>query len=90
MVTNNIQMMNFIFLITLMLFVGFLNAINLKDDIHVVCKSSEDGLPVYVPHPYECNKYFECVGIDGVLMTCPEKLGVAHFLYETSADYWIM
>ena len=82
--------MNFIFLITLILFVGFLNARNLKDDIHVVCKPSEDGLPVYVPHPYQCNKYFECVGIDGVLMTCPENLGVAHFLYETSADYWIM
>ena len=44
------------------------------DNIHVVCKPSEDGLPVYVPHPYECNKYFECVGIDGVLMTCPENL----------------
>merc|ERR1712156_147134 len=41
---------------------------------HVVCKPSEDGLAVFVPHPYECNKYFECDGNLGIAMTCPEGL----------------
>ena len=46
------------------------------DPVHVVCKPSEDGLPVFIPHPYECNKYFECQPNDpvAVAMTCPAGL----------------
>ena len=44
------------------------------DNIHVVCKPSEDGLPVFIPHPYKCNKYFECQGTVGVAMICPDTL----------------
>ncbi len=51
-------------------------ASNINDDnvIDVVCPPSEEGESVYVPHPYECNKYFECVGGNGVLMKCPDGL----------------
>ena len=31
-----------------------------NDVINAICEPSEDGLPVFIPHPYECNKYFEC------------------------------
>ena len=44
------------------------------DPVHVVCKPSEDGLPVFIPHPYECNKYFECQDYIAIAMTCPDGL----------------
>ena len=40
----------------------------------VVCPESEDGYAVFVPHPYDCSLYYECVGITPVLMTCPGDL----------------
>ena len=43
-------------------------------DIHVVCKESEDGFVVFVPHPYECQKYFMCMGTVGIAMECPANL----------------
>lgn len=45
-----------------------------EDPINVVCKPSEDGLVVFVPHPYECNKYFMCQGLTGIAMQCPGNL----------------
>merc|ERR1711902_117737 len=40
----------------------------------VVCPESEDGYAVFAPHPYDCNLYYECVGITPVLMSCPGDL----------------
>ena len=44
------------------------------DPIHVVCSPSEEGLVVFVPHPYECQKFFMCQGMTGILMQCPAGL----------------
>lgn len=44
------------------------------DPIHVVCKPSEDGFVVFVPHPYECSKFFMCQGFEGIAMSCPDGL----------------
>merc|ERR1712018_35391 len=46
----------------------------LADPISVVCSPSEDGLVVFVPHPYECSKFFMCQGLQGVAMFCPGGL----------------
>ena len=40
----------------------------------VVCHISEDGYAVFVPHPYDCSLYYECVGLTPVLMSCPAGL----------------
>ena len=40
----------------------------------VVCDESEDGYAVFVPHPYDCGLYYECVGLTPVLMSCPAGL----------------
>merc|ERR1711997_600491 len=45
-----------------------------QDPINVVCNPSEDGYVVFVPHPYECNKYFMCQGTMGYVMSCPGDL----------------
>ena len=45
-----------------------------QDPINVVCNPSEDGYVVFVPHPYECNKYFMCQGMTGITMQCPADL----------------
>merc|ERR1712110_367384 len=43
-------------------------------DFDVVCHESEDGYAVFVPHPYDCSLYYECVGLTPVLMSCPADL----------------
>jgi len=43
-------------------------------DFGVICPESEDGYAVYVPHPTECNLYYECVGLTPVLLSCPGDL----------------
>merc|ERR1711963_292471 len=35
----------------------------------VVCPESENGYSVYVPHPTECNLYYQCVGNNPTLMS---------------------
>ena len=40
----------------------------------ISCPPSEDGLPVYIPHPYDCNKYFQCVFDIAIEMSCPPYL----------------
>merc|ERR1719510_1564070 len=43
-------------------------------DFDVVCHESEDGYAVFVPHPYDCSLYYECVDLTPVLMSCPAGL----------------
>merc|ERR1712004_525068 len=40
----------------------------------VVCRESQDGYAVFVPHPYDCSLYYECVDLSPVLMSCPVGL----------------
>jgi len=40
----------------------------------VICPESEDGYSVYVPHPTDCSLYFQCVGNNPTLMSCPDGL----------------
>ena len=40
----------------------------------VVCPESEDGYSVYVPHPTDCSLYYQCVGKNPSLMSCPDGL----------------
>merc|ERR1712110_215968 len=40
----------------------------------VVCHESQDGYAVFVPHPYDCSLYYECVNLTPVLMSCPAGL----------------
>jgi hypothetical protein len=47
---------------------------NDEDGIHVVCSPSQDGFVVFVPHPYDCAKFFMCHGMTGVAMDCPGSL----------------
>ncbi len=44
------------------------------DDIHVTCNPSEDGLVVFVPHPYNCSLFFMCQGTVGIRQSCPAGL----------------
>lgn len=44
------------------------------EEIHVVCDPSTDGFAVFVPHPYECEKFFLCQGPIGIEMHCPAGL----------------
>merc|ERR1711963_788625 len=43
-------------------------------DFDAVCHESQDGYAVFVPHPYDCSLYYECVGLTPVLMSCPSGL----------------
>merc|ERR1712029_705160 len=43
-------------------------------DFDVVCYESPDGLAVYVPHPTQCNLYYQCVGLTPFLLHCPDEL----------------
>merc|ERR1711915_813754 len=43
-------------------------------DFDVVCHESEDGYAVYVPHPTQCNLYYQCVGLTPILLHCPGEL----------------
>ena len=62
----------FIFLIKFLIVLAS-NKNDNSEIIYVLCEEGEVG--VYVPHPYECNKYFECVGSPtGILMKCPDGL----------------
>jgi len=43
-------------------------------DFDVVCHESQDGYAVYVPHPTQCNLYYQCVGLTPILLHCPGEL----------------
>ena len=45
-----------------------------RDAGDVVCSESEDGMSVFVPHPTDCGLYYQCVGNNPVLMSCPDGL----------------
>jgi len=65
--TNNL-------LTTLAIFAITLSKTFAEDPINVICHASEDGDVIFVPHPYECNKYFMCQGTTGIAMQCPGNL----------------
>ena len=45
------------------------------EPIHVVCQPSDiNGQVYFVPHPYNCQKFFMCQGYIGILMNCPANL----------------
>ena len=44
------------------------------DSFHIVCPLSTDGFPVFLPHPTDCTKYYECVDEVPVLMDCAPPL----------------
>ena len=48
--------------------------LNKDNQFDVVCHDSQDGFPVFVPHPYDCSLYFQCVAMTPVLMSCPSGL----------------
>ena len=43
--------------------------------IQVVCQQNQDdGTVIFVPHPYNCSKYFMCFFDQGMEMSCPGNL----------------
>merc|ERR1712107_307253 len=40
----------------------------------VECPESTDGFPVFLPHPTDCTKYYECQGDWPILMECAPPL----------------
>ena len=40
----------------------------------VVCRESQDGFAVFLPHPTDCGLFYLCVGLNPVLMACPPGL----------------
>ena len=48
----------------------------MKGEPDVVCPEAVDvdGLAVFVPHPTDCGLYYQCVGLQPVLMSCPPGL----------------
>merc|ERR1719322_1233568 len=45
-----------------------------SSNFDVTCPESEDGLSVYVPHPTDCSLYYQCIGSNPTLMSCPDGL----------------
>merc|ERR1711953_1464073 len=43
-------------------------------EFDVVCHESQDSYAVFVPHPYDCGLYYECVNLTPMLMSCPSGL----------------
>ena len=75
--TKELQQLNMKSLIFLGLFIAAQCKPYLResqDNFDVVCPESTDGLAVFVPHPYDCGLYYECVGTNPVLMSCPGGL----------------
>ena len=40
----------------------------------VVCPDNPDGFLLFIPHPTDCTKYFVCLGVIPVLMSCAPPL----------------
>ena len=49
-------------------------AVEEESDFDVVCHESDDGFPVFVPHPTACSLFYQCVELTPVLMECPDDL----------------
>ena len=72
---NTYKMLSKVTTILSILMVTVLGKSLRKDNIFdVVCHESEDGYAVFVPHPYDCSLYYECVDLTPVLMSCPAGL----------------
>merc|ERR1711933_465510 len=52
----------------------FGKSLNKDSPFDDVCHESQDGYAVFVPHPYDCSLYYQCVGLTPVLMSCPTGL----------------
>merc|ERR1719219_275382 len=50
------------------------NRVKRLADFDVVCHESDDGYAVFVPHPFDCSLFYECIGLTPVLMSCPAGL----------------
>merc|ERR1711915_487404 len=48
--------------------------ITMPDYSTIECKESPDGSPVYIAHPTDCTKFYECQGNTPILMSCPDPL----------------
>ena len=45
------------------------------NNVTVTCPvETGSTLPLFVPHPYDCTKYFVCINGVGVAMQCPDPL----------------
>merc|ERR1719158_1271134 len=40
----------------------------------VECPESTDGFSVFIPHPFDCSKYYHCKGDVPILQECPANL----------------
>merc|ERR1711962_211194 len=72
---NRKKKMNFLPLCSLLLLVassGFCRPSFSNND--VVCPASEDGFPVFLPHPSDCTKYYQCQEDWPILMECAPPL----------------
>merc|ERR1711962_490719 len=72
---NRQKKMNFLLLCSLLLLVassGFCRPSFSNND--VVCPASEDGFPVFLPHPSDCTKYYQCQEDWPILMECAPPL----------------
>merc|ERR1711962_848245 len=72
---NRKKKMNFLPLCSLLLLVassGFCRPSFSNND--VVCPESEDGFPVFLPHPSDCTKYYQCQEDWPILMECAPPL----------------
>merc|ERR1711953_1587196 len=54
-------------------------------EFDVVCHESQDGYAVFVPHPYDCGLYYECVNLTPMLMSCPSGL---YFDFRINVCNW--
>ena len=55
-------------------FSGLAYGANIKDRAPVECPESADGQSVFLPYPYDCGKYYHCVGEVPILRECPTGL----------------
>ena len=72
------------FIVAVIVALGLGNGAIIKSDSSssVECPPSTDGQSVLLPYPYDCNKYYHCVGDVPILRECPADL---HFDASVSA-----
>jgi len=47
---------------------------DIKENITVECPESNDDMPVFLPHPANCSRYFQCQGKWAIMMECAPPL----------------
>ncbi|TRY79573.1 hypothetical protein TCAL_14811 [Tigriopus californicus] len=43
-------------------------------DFDVICPADNEGYSFYMPDPYDCSKFFQCVGLTPIHLQCPYPL----------------